>query len=129
MKVPFSALTHLDLMGPDPDDDPKGAVLPPGFLGGSAPCLQHLRFNAVDAILFQELQILLLSARGLVSLQLEDIPNCFGNISPEAVVRGLAGLTKLRSLSIIFRYPKEPLDSYEVLEHGRRPEPQMSFML
>ena len=129
MKVPFTALTHLNLVGPDQEDDPKGTVLPPGFLGGSAPCLQHLRFNAVNATLFQELRMLLLSARGLVSLQLEDIPDGFGYISPEAIVGGLAGLTKLKTLSITFRSPEDAPDSNEGLEHRKRPEPSMRTVL
>ena len=53
MKVPFPALTHLDLVGPDQDDEHEGIVLPRGFLGGSAPCLRHIRFNGVNATLFQ----------------------------------------------------------------------------
>ena len=127
MKLPFPALTHLDLVGPDLYDDHEGIVLPRGFLGGSAPCLQHLRFNAVNAALFQELQILLLSAHNLTSLQLEDIPDCFGYISPEAIVGGLTRLTKLRTLSIIFRSPDpdEHPDLHEGLEDRRRPEPPM----
>ena len=126
MKVPFPALTHLELKGPElpyEGDDHEGVFLPRGFLGGSVPCLQHLRFEAVKAILFQELQILLLSARNLISLHLEDIPDGFGYISPEAMVRALAGSTKLRTLFINFRLPEEPPDSGEGLEHRRRPEP------
>ena len=126
MKVPFPALTHLELKGPElpyEGDDHEGVFLPRGFLGGSVPCLQHLRFEAVNAILFQELQILLLSARNLISLHLEDIPDGFGYISPEAMVRALAGSTKLRTLFINFRLPEEPPDSGEGLEHRRRPEP------
>ena len=131
MEVPFPVLTHLDLVGPDQDDYHEGTVLPPGFLGGSAPCLQHLRFNAVNAILFQELPSVLLSARGLISLRLEDIPNCSGYNSPDVIVGGLAGLTRLRTLSFNFRFPEpeETLDPQEGLENKRRPEPPMRAVL
>ena len=129
MNVSFPALTHLDLMGPDHYDDHEGIVLPRGFLGGSAPCLQHLRFNAVNTSLFQELPSVLFSARGLVSLRLEDIPDCLGYISPEAMVRGLAGSTEFRTLSILFRFPEEPPEPNEGLEHRRRPEPPMRAVL
>ena len=129
MNVSFPALTHLDLMGPDHYDDHEGIVLPRGFLGGSAPCLQHLRFNAVNTSLFQELPSVLFSARGLVSLRLEDIPDCLGYISPEAMVRGLAGSTEFRALSILFRFPEEPPEPNEGLEHRRRPEPPMRAVL
>ena len=128
MKVPFPALTHLKLTGPElpyEGDDHEGILLPRGFLGGSTPCLQHLHFNAVNATLFQELPSLLLSARGLISLRLEDIPDCFGYISPEEMVRGLAGLTKLRTLLIKFRFP----GSVEGLEKGRRLGPPMREVL
>ena len=133
MKVPFPTLTHLELTGPTElpyeGDDYEGIYLPRGFLGGSAPCLQYLRFEAVNAILFQELPRLLLSARSLTSLKIEDIPNCFGYNLPEATVRALAGSTKLRTLSINFRFPEEPPDSGEGLEHTTRPEPPTRAVL
>jgi hypothetical protein len=130
MSVPFPALTHLDLKGPDPGDDDKelGIILPDDFLGESAPCLQHLFFHEITC---HELPQLLLSARGLVSLQLEDIPpNAgYGYNSPEAMVGGLAGLTRLRTLSMKFRYPQDPPYSSEGLEKGRRPDPPMRAAL
>jgi hypothetical protein len=132
MKVPFPALTHLDLTGPDQKYDTKhdkGVALPHDFLGESAPCLQHLLF---DAICFQELPKLLLSTCGLVSLQLMDIPwipgfyDYYGYISPEAMVGGLAGLTRLRTLCIKYRYPQDPEEGPET---GRHPEPSMRGVL
>ena len=95
MQVPFLVLTHLGLTGYV--DVP---VLSGGFLGGSAPCLQHLRIEGVP---FPELPTLLLSARDLVFLQL----GC-GYISPEAMVVGLAGLTRLRTLCIKTHSPTPP---------------------
>jgi hypothetical protein len=130
MSVPFPALTHLDLTGRDPGDDDKeiGIILPDNFLGESAPCLQHLFFHE---IIFHELPQLLLSARALISLQLEDIPpNAgYGYVSPEAMVGGLAGLTRLRTLSIKFRFPQDPPYSNEELEKGSLPEPPMRGVL
>ena len=133
MKVPFPALTHLELTGPSElpyeGNDYEGIVLPHGFLGGSAPCLQYLHFEAVNAILFQELPKPLLSARNLTTLQLEDIPDYFGYISPEAMARALAGSSKLRTLSINFRFPDEHPNSNEGLKHRRRLEPPTRAVL
>ena len=128
MKVPFPSLRDLDLRGPPPYNRREGNVLPHGFLGGSAPCLQYLYFEAVNALLFQELQMLLLSAHNLISLQLEDIPKS-GYVSSESMVGGLAGLTKLRTLSFIFRFPEETPNSNEGLEHRMRPEPPIRTVL
>ncbi|KAH8977212.1 hypothetical protein EDB86DRAFT_1277084 [Lactarius hatsudake] len=100
MEVPFPLLTHLELVGYK--DRPKGILyLSNRFLGGSAPCLQHL--SLVDVGLL-DLPKLLLSARDLVSLRLENIPP-WGRISPEEIVGGLVGLTRLRTLSITFAFP------------------------
>jgi hypothetical protein len=132
MKVPFPALTHLDLTGPDPDDDHEGVDLPHNFLGKSAPCLQHLLFKAIS---FKNLPKLLLSARDLVSLQLTDIPwvagfdDYYGYILPKAMVGGLAGLARLRILCIKYQYPEDHLDSDEEREKGRGPEPPMRVVL
>ncbi|KAH9168468.1 hypothetical protein EDB89DRAFT_1991883 [Lactarius sanguifluus] len=78
-----------------------------GFLGGSAPCLQHL---SLDSVALMDLPKLLLSTRDLVSLQLENFPP-WGYISPEEIVGGLAGLTRLRTLSIRFAIPYERLNN------------------
>jgi hypothetical protein len=102
MEVPFPALTHFVLVRPDPEDD-HALSLPYTFLGGSAPCLQHLH---LDRIFFPGLPKLLLSARGLVCLQLDNIPAyCCDYISSEEMVGGLAGLTRLRKLFINFMDP------------------------
>ncbi len=77
------------------------AVLPSGFLGRSAPCLQEL---SLDIIPFPASPTLLLSARDLVKLHLHNISKT-GYISPEAMVAGLAALPRLRSLHIRFRSP------------------------
>ena len=119
MQVPFLALSHLKLEGPE---DPM-ADLPDGFLGGSAPCLQHLEINSMS---IPGLRTLLLSARDLVSLQLGYTPTnyCYGYISPETMVEGLAVLTNLRTLRLGYP-PPIPLDK----QRRRRPNPPMLAVL
>ncbi|KAH9169029.1 hypothetical protein EDB89DRAFT_1908950 [Lactarius sanguifluus] len=128
MRVPFPALTHLELSAPEDNDyDPEVLDLPDEFLGGSAPCLQHL---CLENISFPGLPTLLLSARDLVSLQLDSVPptySDYGHISPEEMVNSLAVLTKLRTLSI-YRYPSEP-SSITSDEHRRCPDPPMLAVL
>jgi hypothetical protein len=96
----FPALTHLDLtwdLDDFPESDTEGVpVIPERFLGGSAPRLQHL---CLSDIAFLQLPTFLLSARNLVTLKVQQIPPN-GYISPEAMVGGLAVLTKLTTLSI-----------------------------
>ncbi|KAH9171381.1 hypothetical protein EDB89DRAFT_1907058 [Lactarius sanguifluus] len=99
MQEPFPVLTHLKLFACVDLPDVPVPVLSSGFLGGSAPCLQQVH---VCHIPFPELPTLLLSARDLVSLQLDNIPQT-GYISPEAMVAGLTGLTKLETLRIHFQ--------------------------
>ena len=74
-------------------------VLPDGFLGGSAPCLQEFELVGIP---FPALPTLLLSACGLVALKLRDIPPT-GYISPEAMVARLAAFPKLKFLHIGFQ--------------------------
>ncbi|KAH9080186.1 hypothetical protein EDB83DRAFT_953325 [Lactarius deliciosus] len=128
MRVPFPALTHLELSAPEDNDyDPEVLHLPDEFLGGSAPCLQHL---CLENISFPGLPTLLLSARNLVSLQLDSVPptySDYGHISPEEMVNSLAVLTKLRILSIR-RYPSEP-SSVTSDEHRWRPDPPILAVL
>ncbi|KAH8994400.1 hypothetical protein EDB86DRAFT_1273386 [Lactarius hatsudake] len=74
MEVPFPVLTHLELTGHEEDRLKDMLYLPCDFLGGSAPCLQHL---SLESVALGDLPKLLLSARGLVSLRLE---NTWGHI-------------------------------------------------
>jgi hypothetical protein len=93
----FPALRHLDLLWTDfsaPD-----TVIPGRFLSGSAPSLQYLQLRYIS---IQQLPAFLLSSRNLVTLKLKEISQN-GYISPEAMVRGLAVLTKLTTFSISFR--------------------------
>src|SRR6266702_4521181 len=95
MQVPFLALTHLIIRWKD--ENPP--VLPSGFLGGSAPCLQYMH---LEGILFPALPSLLSSTNDLVNLKLENIPKD-GYISPEAMAACLATLARLKSLFIGFQ--------------------------
>jgi len=66
------------------------------LLGRSAPSLQHL---SIGGLQYQGLPSLLSSTPNLISLNITDIrPACY--MSPEAMVRALAGLTKLRELIV-----------------------------
>ena len=116
MQVSFPVLTDLELEGPDTNPIDEIYDISNNFLGNAAPCLQHLRLGEIS---FQDLPELLLSARGLVSLQIDDIP-ADGYILPEAMVEGLTGLTSLRTLCIEFRSLDGLSDSNEGLEEKRR---------
>ena len=120
MQESFPALTHLELIWDHKCLPALYPVLPGWFLGGSAPRLRHLHLGGIS---FPELPTLLLSARNLVTLQLEDI---FQNdyISPEAMVAGLAALTRLRTLSIEFFEETSSPD-----QRIRRPDPPMRAIL
>ena len=120
LQVPFPVLTHLDFIGPEPKDEVYDEFfLPDEFLGGSAPRLQHLRLQEIS---FSALPKLLLSTRDLVFLELQrgDPRAYLGYVSPEAMVGGLAGLTKLRTLRITSDFPENPLYSDEQIENLKR---------
>ena len=103
----FPALTHLDLSwNRSQDFSGPFPVVPGRFLNGSAPRLQYLRLIYVS---FPQLPTLLLSARNLVTLRLKEISKT-GYISPEAMVRSLAMLTRLTTFSISFRGDTSPPD-------------------
>ena len=108
MQKPFPALIHLALEVLDSDDSPPTPALPDGFLGGSAPRLQSLKLNRIS---FPALPNLLLSATGLVSLALLNVPES-GYISPEVIVTSLAVMPNLKSLTIEFKFPS-PLPDRE----------------
>ena len=95
MREPFPTLTLLRLSSEDVDV----LTLPSTFLGRYAPSLQEIYLEGIP---FPTLPTLLLSASDLVNLQLHNIPNN-GYISPEAMVTGLAALTRLETLSIRFQ--------------------------
>jgi hypothetical protein len=102
MQKPFPELTHLEVSVYG-DLVP---VLPDSFLGGSAPRLRELRLRSIP---FPSMPKLLLSANGLVTLSLWDIPDS-GYISPDAMATALTVMTRLESLDLQFRSPRSRPD-------------------
>ena len=98
MQQPFRTLTDLYL---EPADH-TAPIVPPSFLGVSAPRLQKLTLHR---ILFPGLPKLLLSATHLVDLEIWGIPYS-GHFSPEAIITGLSALIRLKNLEIAFEYPR-----------------------
>jgi hypothetical protein len=92
----FPTLKYLRLWADDGTQTPP--VLPEGFLGGSAPCLETFWLRGIP---FPELSKLLLSTNDLVQLLLEKIPDS-GYISPQAMTAALSTCTKLEMLVIEF---------------------------
>jgi hypothetical protein len=96
MQETLPTLKYLRLWA---DDETQAApVLPEGFLGGSAPCLDTFGLRGIS---FPELPKLLLSANDLVQFALEKIPDS-GYISPETMAAALSTCTKLEMLVIEF---------------------------
>jgi hypothetical protein len=98
MKASFPMLQRLQLRSQEPI---RPLTIPIGFLGGSTPLLRDLHLVRTS---FPTLPVLLLSARALVSLQLDDIPNA-GYFSPEQLVISLSGMAQLKALKIRFLPP------------------------
>jgi hypothetical protein len=116
MQQPFPALTDLAIWCRKDEllEDKMPPVVPESFLGGSVPRLQHLYLRRIP---FPGLPKLLLSATGLVSLRIWKIPHS-GYISPEAMVRCLSTLTRIKYLSLGFASPLSRPD-----RQSRRPHP------
>ena len=96
MQKSFPVLTYLKLAKDQDEFLRTFPILPRGFLGGSAPRLEHLYLSGVS---FPGLPTLLLLASNLLILRLNDIVQ---NIPPETMAAGLAVLTRLSTLSIKF---------------------------
>jgi hypothetical protein len=92
MEVRFPELAELRFC-----DD--GLAPPKSFLGGSAPRLRTLRLTSVALL---AVRTLILSARDLVDLRLDD-NIVSGHIPPTSMVACLSSLNKLESLSLGFR--------------------------
>ena len=114
MQQPFLALEVLRLYSMI-----EKVVAPASFLGGSAPQLRSLDLSSIP---FPGLPKLLLSATHLVTLLLYDIPHS-GYFSPEAMITGLAVLTRLEKLLIKFISPQSRPD------RRRRPPPLTRTLL
>jgi hypothetical protein len=110
MQEPFPALTELSLRS----FAKNAPVFPDSFLGGSAPRLRDLRLVGIP---FPGLPKLVLSTHDLVNLRLYNIPRS-GYFSPEAMVTALSTLTSLRTLDLLFRFPRSQAD-----RASRRPPP------
>jgi len=102
MQKPFPALTKL-ILSVKGDTD---LVIPDSFLGGPAPRLHTIGLRRCS---FLGMQKLLLSAKDLVTLSLEDIPHS-GYISPDAMVAALSVMTRLGSLHLGFGSPQSRPD-------------------
>jgi hypothetical protein len=101
LRAPFPALERLQLRS---QDSMRSLILPTAFLGGAAPRLRDIH---LDSTAFPMLPRVLLSARELVSLRLDNIP-ISGYISPEFFATGLAVTTRLKQLVISFLPPMSP---------------------
>ena len=97
MQEPLPVLTHLRLIS-----YPFAAmpIIPDTFLSGHAPRLQTI---FIAGISFPAAPTLLSSTRDLVNVALHDIPSS-GFIPPEAMVAGLAALSKLESLTLGYQW-------------------------
>jgi len=93
----FPALTYLQISVMDMSKP----VLPEAFLGGSA---QRLRLCILGGIAIPGIRKLLLSAGGLVTLHLWNVPHS-GYVSPEAIVTCLCPMHNLEDLAIGFESP------------------------
>ena len=112
MRKPFPALSRLDIAWNcnGKNDPPLGSipVITRRFLGRSA---SRLRYLCLSNISFPHFPVLLLSARNLVTLKLENIfQNGYAYLSPEAMAGGLAMLPSLTTLSLELHYEMPPAD-------------------
>lgn len=95
LRASFPALECLRLGS---QDATMPLILPIGFLGGSTPRLRDIHLTGTA---YSALPLLIMSARELVSLQLDDIPNT-GYFTPEALAAGLSATTQLKLLKVYF---------------------------
>ncbi len=96
MLKPFPALTHLQLTWTPFLHHPF--ILSSGFLGGSASSLQALDLTRIFP---SSLPSLLSSTNNLVALHLHFL-SMTNHVSSEAIVTGLAAITRLKHLTIEF---------------------------
>jgi len=101
MQKPFPALTHLTLSVSSVYHNVI-SNLPDSSLGGSAPLLRKVSLRGIPIPSIPEV---LLSANGLVTLALNDIPNS-GYFSPDAMATALTVMTRLESLQLTFCSPR-----------------------
>ena len=118
MQEPFPVLTHFSIS----TKDINVPVIPGGFLGGSAPCLQEIELCGVP---FPALPTLLVSASDLVELKLRKIPPT-GYVPPMAMVARLAALPKLKSFRIEFQLTTPRPDRMHLLPVTRTVLPALT---
>jgi hypothetical protein len=94
----------LDTLRLGPQDASRPLILPVRFLGGDTPRMRDIHLTSTA---FSALPLLIQSARELVSLQLDDVPNS-GYFSPEALAVGLSATTQLKQLKLYFHPPSPP---------------------
>ncbi|KAI0245666.1 hypothetical protein BJV78DRAFT_1158457 [Lactifluus subvellereus] len=112
MCAPFPALEHLRLTS---QDKIRPLALPQQFLGGSIPQLRDIH---LASIAFPTLPMHLSTAKALVSLQLEEIPNG-GYFTPEEFAGSLSVTTQLETLKIHFIPPNSHERSIDALPQSR----------
>ena len=115
MREPFPALIVLKVRPTFGSGEAPVGRVPDSFLGVSAPRLRTLSLDRIP-LPFLGLQELLLSATGLTSLLLKDIPDSV-YFSPNAIVTCLSALSRLEELEITFQSPR----SRPVRENRRQP--------
>ena len=102
---PFTALESIHIESNDTTGSPL--VIPGTFSDGSTPRLHNIWLDGIS-IPFPALRRVLLSASGLVFLDLRHIQNP-GYFSPEALVPVLSDLAQLRKLTLHFEPPTSRL--------------------
>ncbi|KAH9970517.1 hypothetical protein BGW80DRAFT_1329751 [Lactifluus volemus] len=112
MSAPFPALEHLRLRS---QEKIRHLALPEQFLGQSTPRLRDIHLTSIA---FPTLPMHLLSAKALVSLQLEEIPST-GYFSPEEFAKGLSVTTRLEILKIHFLPPNSHERNIDALPQNR----------
>jgi len=115
MQKPFPELTRLQVWGIDHLE----LILPDSFLGGSASHLQILNLRRIS---IPSILKLLLSANGLVTLSLWDIPD--SGTSPDVIATALTVMTRLESLRLEFLSPRSRPDPA-----SQPPPPPTRFIL
>lgn len=103
LQASFPTLETLRLGSQDAS---RPLILPVGFLGGETPRMRDIHLTGTA---FSALPLLIQSARDLVSLQLDDVPNT-GYFSPEAFAAGLSATTQLKQLKLCFHPPSHRPD-------------------
>jgi len=122
MQEPYPVLKYLKLKPSFMFGEAPTVRVPDSFLGGSAPRLRMLFLDRIQ-LPFLGLQKLLLSASGLNSLLLKNIPDSV-YFSPDAIVTCLSALSWLKELDISFQSPRS-----RPVRESRHPPPLTRILL